>query len=99
MFVPDCMLKYITEPLRSSSVFQKIVESWPLLGSWEPGLVSERGQWKDIIKDPNCDPDDVINILRIMQQDVSLGIVSWEKISSLIGFEGGIMDKLKSMIT
>lgn len=69
LFIPDFLLKFITGPLVKSKFFMKIVENWPLCGE---------KMVKKIKK--NKDPDDVINMLRIMYQDMIAGKVSSQKI-------------------
>jgi len=72
MFVPDFLLRKITDPLVHSSIFMKVVEYWPVLGE----------KWIKTLKAPNVDPDDVINVLRIMNQDIVAGKVPVDKIIS-----------------
>jgi hypothetical protein len=72
MFVPDFLLRKITDPLVHSSIFMKVVEYWPALGE----------KWIKTLKAPNVDPDDVINVLRIMNQDIIAGKVPVDKIIS-----------------
>jgi hypothetical protein len=70
LLVPDFLLAKLTNPLAHSETFQKIVENWPLMNQ----------SWIDKIKDPDCDPDDVISILRIMNQDIVAGKVTVESV-------------------
>lgn len=71
LFVPDFMLKHLTEPLRKSETFQKIVEKWPLLNQ----------DWIDKMKQDDCDPDNVISVLRIMNQDIVAGKATFDKVT------------------
>ncbi len=69
LLVPDFLLKYITDPIAKSAVFQKIIENWPLTGD-----LAEK-----IKKDKN--PDDVISALRIIHQDLFItGKVSLDQV-------------------
>jgi len=70
MLVPDFLLRKITDPLVHSSIFMEIVEHWPTIG---------KGWFQDL-KKANYDPDDVINVLRVMVQDLVTGKVSMDKV-------------------
>lgn len=70
MFVPDFLLKKITDPLVKSSAFMKAAENWPLVGE----------KWIKKLKQPKVNPDDVINVIRIMNQDVITGKVPVDKL-------------------
>ncbi len=68
LFMPDFMLRYVTDPFAESEVFLSLVEKWPGLGK----------SYTDKIRERN-DPDDVINVLRIMHQDLIVGKVTYDK--------------------
>lgn len=87
LFIPDFMLKYATDIFHTSEIFQKVVEIWPLMPE----------ELKKAMKDPNYDPDDLISIIRIMNQDIATGNVTYE---SLIkeGIGGMIPDFLKGRL-
>ncbi|MFA5352225.1 MAG: hypothetical protein WC304_03020 [Candidatus Gracilibacteria bacterium] len=68
MFVPDFLLRYITDPFAESETFLKILEGWPMQGR----------ELADKIR-AKKDPDDVIDALRMMHQDLfATGKVSFE---------------------
>ena len=66
MVIPDFMLKVITDPLANSEVFLTLVKNWPLGGEKFASKIQSKK-----------DPDDVVNVLRMMQQDLATGKVSW----------------------
>jgi hypothetical protein len=69
MFVPDFLLRYITDPFAESETFLKMLEGWPLQGK---ELAAKIRAEKD--------PDDVIDALRMMHQDLFVtSKVSFEK--------------------
>lgn len=69
LFVPDFILHYITDPFAESDKFLTLVEYWPLLGKETADLIR---------KDKN--PDDVVNAIRVMHQDMVTGKVGLEQI-------------------
>ncbi len=70
MFIPDIFLKKITDPLVKSKTFHSLVKNWPVLHK----------DWLKKIKSKDYDPDDVIDILRIMHQDMISGKVTISKV-------------------
>jgi len=74
LFIPDFLLKKVTDPMVKSTLFMSIVEHWPLLDE----------KWVKELKKPNYDPDDVISVLRIMAQDLVSGKVTGEKMMACV---------------
>lgn len=72
MFVPDFLLKNVTNMIIKIPWFQKLVENYPLWGKVKTQLLAEGA---------NPDPDQVINFLRVVNQDIVTGKVGLEKIS------------------
>lgn len=74
LVIPDSMLGVLTNRFTGEGTFSAIVGYWPGM----PDHFEEK------IKDPNCDPDDVISILRIMHQDIVAGTATVLKVADLI---------------
>ncbi len=89
MFVPDSILKIFTDKLVNSEMFMKLLSYWPKLGE---------SRLKELEDKEKYDPDTVIDILRIISQDISTGKVSYDKIMAGIGLEGGVMDVVKKAV-
>jgi hypothetical protein len=72
--VPDFLLKPFTDPFLNSEVFLKIVKNYPTLGEkWYQKISKEK------------DPDDIINALRIIHQDIFItGKLSIGKLLDLV---------------
>ena len=84
IFIDDDFLVLATDPLVKSGTFLKVVEEWPQMPK----------KMIDKIKMANYDPDDVINVLRVMSQDISTGKVVADKLTTaLLG--GTMSDILK----
>lgn len=75
MFVPDRLLKYATDPVLKLPWFKKVVESYPVWGKAKNKLLDEMNAWKDI------DPDNVINFLRLVHQDMITWVVTYKKVA------------------
>jgi hypothetical protein len=73
LFIPDSFLHHITDWFANSETFLKILENWPIHGK---AMADKIRQGKD--------PDDVINALRMMHQDMITGKVSFDKVRSAI---------------
>ena len=80
LVIPDSMLGIMTNRFTGEGTFASIVSYWPGM----PDHFEEK------IKDPNCDPDDVISIMRIMHQDIVAGKCT---ISSVVGLIPGFGSK------
>lgn len=87
LFIPDFMLKHATDLFFESETFQKVVEIWPMMPD----------ELRQAMKDPNYDPDDLISIIRIMNQDLATGKVTYETLSEE-GLKGLLPDALKDVI-
>lgn len=72
MFVPDFLLKKVTQPILKIPGFKTLVEKYPLWGKVKTKLLA----WWE-----NPDPDQVVNFLRIVNQDIVTGKVALQKIS------------------
>jgi len=72
MFCPDFLLKYITGPISRNAIFLKLVEHWPIEGKVFGKKIAEEIQ-------AGKNPDQVVDALRAMHQDITLGKVSLEK--------------------
>lgn len=71
MFVPDFLLKGVTNMIIKIPGFQTLVENYPLWGKVKKQLLAEGA---------NPDPDQVINFLRVVNQDIITGKVGLKKI-------------------
>ncbi|HRY91592.1 MAG TPA: hypothetical protein P5229_04605 [Candidatus Gracilibacteria bacterium] len=87
LLVPDFMLKKVTDPFVKSEKFMTLVEHWPLL----PQDMVQK------IKKENYDPDDVINVFRVMSQDLSSGTVVISRLIEKVFGGKGVIDTLKSV--
>jgi hypothetical protein len=67
MFIPDRFLKYATDPVLKLPGFKKLVEIYPLGGKSKKNILGAMKSNKPV------DPDDVINFLRMVNQDITLG--------------------------
>jgi hypothetical protein len=87
LIVPDFMLKYLTDPFQKMELFHKMVDFWPLMPD----------ELKQAIKKEDYDPDDVISVMRIMNQDVATGKVTYESVLDKVtgGVSGMIPDFIK----
>jgi len=74
MFVPDFLLKNVTNPITQIPWFQILLKNYPIGGKTKDRLLDE--SW-NLVSTP--DPDDVINFLRLVNQDLITGkIVVWK---------------------
>jgi len=106
LFVPNSWKHHITDLFASSSIFQGIVKYWPgldgvdlpIIGSSGalskiPGLgLGEGGSLRErILTRQPPDPDAVIQVLRIIHQDVFVtGKTSFDKLKEMIGGPGAL---------
>ncbi len=65
MFIPDFLLRHMTDPIANSDIFIKILRNWPLGGDDFADRIESKG-----------DPDDVIQAFRMIHQDLTTGKVS-----------------------
>lgn len=72
MFVPDFLLKGVTNMIIKIPGFQTLLENYPLGGKVKQKLLAEK---------ENPDPDNVINFLRLVNQDIITGKVGLQKIT------------------
>jgi hypothetical protein len=77
MLVPDYLLKYITNPFANSAVFLQIVEEWPAAGELAQKIRKDK------------DPDDVVDAMRLIHQDLVTGKVSTGSLLSIF-FKVGV---------
>lgn len=70
IFVPDFLLKHVTNNLIKIPGFETLVKNYPLGAKPKDNLLDESGNLK---KKPN--PDDVVNFLRMVNQDIIMGKV------------------------
>jgi hypothetical protein len=70
MFVPDRLLRKVTDPIVKLPLFATLVKRYPLGNSLEKKLLDSSGNIKS-----NYDPDDVISFLRMVHQDMISGKV------------------------
>jgi hypothetical protein len=88
LFIPDRILKNATDLFVKSEYFLKLIEFWP---GMPKNMIDE-------IKKEKYDPDFVINILRVISQDISTGKVAADKVAGLFG-ANGLMDLAKKAIS
>jgi hypothetical protein len=101
ILVPNDWKHHITDIFASSSIFQAIVKYWPgldgiggsngILSAAVP-LLGEGGSLRDrILNRQPPDPDAVIQVLRIIHQDVFVtGKMSFDKLKEMIGSPAAI---------
>ncbi len=68
MFVPDFLLKTVTKPISKIPWFEILLKNYPIWAKTKRKLLDK--SW-NLIENPN--PDDVINFLRLVNQD----IITW----------------------
>lgn len=73
MFVPDSMLRPITDLVKNNPLFTAILKNWP--------AIDEELENKVLNED---NPDDVINALRIIHQDIVSGKLTSTEIIQMI---------------
>jgi hypothetical protein len=91
IFIPDFLLCKLTDRFQESQMFQLVVDNWPLMPD----------KMKQTIKSKDYDPDDLINVLRVMNQDLATGKVTIESVIDKIkqSFISGLVpDFLKDYI-
>jgi len=76
MFVPNFLLKHVTNVIAKNKVFESLVKNYPLAFKNKTRLLDENGQLKT-----EPDPDYVINFLRMVHQDIISGKVAINKVS------------------
>lgn len=76
MFVPDFLLKKVTWPIMKLPWFEKLVKFYPLGGKPKKRLI-DASTWS--VK-KNVNPDDVIDFLRMVNQDIVTGKVTFDSI-------------------
>ena len=72
----------------NSEYFMKLVEWWPAM---------PQNMINDLKKTP-YDPDSVINVLRVISQDISTGKIAADKVAGLFG-ANGLLDLAKKAIS
>lgn len=77
IFVPDFLLKHVTNALIKIPGFETLVKKYPLGAKPKAALLDENDNLK---KKP--DPDDVVNFLRMVNQDIIMGKVVVNKVTS-----------------
>lgn len=75
MFIPDFLLKYVSNPILKMPGFELLVKNYPLWWEAKDKLLDENN---NLITNP--DPDDVINFLRLVNQDIVSGKIGVEMI-------------------
>lgn len=75
MFIPDRLLKFATNPVLKIPWFKAVVEKYPIWGKVKNKLLDEMNSWKDV------DPDNVINFLRLVHQDMITWVVGYKQIT------------------
>jgi hypothetical protein len=70
MFIPDFLLHFATDPVLKLPGFKKLIKIYPLGGDAKKKILEAQQAGKPV------DPDDVINFLRIVNQDITLGKLS-----------------------
>jgi len=71
LLIPDFLLRTVTDPIANSETFLTVLSHWPLKGEEFANKIRS---------DKN--PDDVINALRLMHQDLATSKVSFTDIKS-----------------
>ena len=64
IFIPDRLLRIVTDPIVNLPWFATLVKLYPLGDSLEEDLLDSKGNVKK-----NYDPDDVISFIRLIHQD------------------------------
>lgn len=105
ILVPNSWKHHITDLFASSSIFQGIVKYWPgldgvdipvvgptgILAGALPGLGEGGSLRARILEQQPPDPDAVIQVLRIIHQDVFVtGKMSFDKLKEMIGGPGAL---------
>ncbi len=89
LFVPDSMLKNATDLFVNSEYFMKLLDWWPAM---------PKSMVDDLKNKDTYDPDNVINALRVIHQDISTGKVAADKVAGLFG-ANGLLDLAKKAIS
>jgi hypothetical protein len=76
MFIPDRLLKYATNPVLKIPWFKTVVENYPVWGKAKDKLLEDLNSWKD------ADPDNIINFLRLVHQDMITWVVTYKKVAN-----------------
>jgi len=74
MVVPDSFLEKATNPLLKIPWFTKLIKNYPLWWKVKRKLLDDKGEVKE-----KPDPDDIVNFLRIVNQDIITGKVVYKK--------------------
>jgi len=76
MFVPDFLLKHVTGPIMKLPWFSSLVEHYPLWGKPKKRLLdASTGKLKEQVN-----PDDIIDFLRMVNQDIVMGKVTFDSV-------------------
>lgn len=76
LFVPDFLLKHVTNVIAKNKIFEGLVNHYPLGSKNKTRLLDENGKLK-----AEPDPDYVINFLRMVHQDIIVGAKSIGKLT------------------